>query len=183
MFEYLLISYYVACDVIIVAIIFLSDFYLILKYRKIISGKIASMKSSPSSIEKINELNKKERNITKLVITNGFILLFLRIPEIFGAYFQITNHLETSLLSRFFDTGRINEFFDFLFTLHPTFQLILFYKFNINFRESFRKFFQLKIMYVTFRILNQLQRHKDTTFIHVQDLFVSDCFFFLFELS
>lgn len=73
-----------------------------------------------------------------MVLTNTFFLLILRAPEVVALYYHIKLNLHIEALNLYYDTGKINELFDFLFTLHPLFQFILFYHFNKNFRDSFQ---------------------------------------------
>jgi hypothetical protein len=71
-------------------------------------------------------------------VTNTIFIIILRIPDILATYFHIKLNTSESEFSYYYDIGKIIDLFDFLFTLHPFFQFILFYKFNRNFRESFQ---------------------------------------------
>ena len=93
---------------------------------------------------KLQKLKDKEENLLKLIIKNTVFLFILRLPEIIALYYHIKLNIYYSKLSYYYDIGKINELFDFLFTLHPVFQFILFYSHNRAFIESFHDKFLSK---------------------------------------
>lgn len=94
--------------------------------------------NSEMNIKKIQDLKSKEENLTKLIITNTMFLIILRAPDIIATIYHIKLNTHYTKLSFYYDIGKIIELFDFLYTVHPVFQFVLFYKFNRYFRESFQ---------------------------------------------
>lgn len=77
-------------------------------------------------------------------------MVLLRIPDLFlfvyGCSF-IYNSVEIikiTDLEKYYDTPRILEMSDFIFSLNGIFQFIIFYFFNRNFRDSFNDIFVKK---------------------------------------
>lgn len=91
--------------------------------------------------KKIKDLKDSEDNMTKLVFTNTFFLVFLRFPETIALLYHIKINSYYTDLSYFYDTNKIIDLFDFLYSLHSTFQFILFFKFNKYFKESAKDIF------------------------------------------
>lgn len=135
-FDGFLYSYYSFTVLLTVAIIIIIDLYLLKKIKDQNKNKI-KLNNKDSKLK--NDLKIKEERITKMVIFNAIILIFLRSPEILATIFNIYIYSKESYLFEFslYFSSNLNELFDFLFLLHSTFQFFLFYKFNKNFKESF----------------------------------------------
>lgn len=137
--KYILDFYYAFSCLLIPFLIFIIDIYLLIFIKKTNKRKLELLASSENNLngKKIDEIKSKEKNITKLVVTNTLFLLFLRLPELMSFIYHIKENTRVSKLSYYYDVSKIIQLFDFLFILHPTLQFILFYNYNIYFKESF----------------------------------------------
>lgn len=142
-FKYFLYSYYIISCFVVIILIICIDMCLLKFVKDRNKSKIKLI--GGMDLMKINEIKTKEKTITKIVILNSCFLLVLRSPEVVATIYHMKFNAEPTQLSYFYRVGSLNEIFDFVYTLHPVFQFILFYKYNQYFRDSFVSIFKKEI--------------------------------------
>lgn len=139
-----------------VIVIFLIDFYLLKRVKQQNKEKLKMINvnlGTKKSIQKtINDCNKREERITRLIVFNTIFMCIIRLPEIVSLllYF-IVNVLKYSISKKHnnyyvyseLSLAQIIDYGDFMFGLNGTFQFIIFFYFNTNFRNSFSMLLRL----------------------------------------
>ena len=153
--------HYILNDFLVLIINLFIDIKLVFEIKKNLTKKLKfyefnSVKSASSLVRKLEitrlkeELIKKrktENKANEMIIIIVFIYLFCRLPEFVGIfYFYFKPYL-----SNFQASCRnssicyfISNVVEYFYMLSYIFNIVLYYKFNSNFRKGFRLFFHLK---------------------------------------
>ena len=105
--------------------------------------------NAQSDKEKLSEESKKiksaEKKANALIVTNIFIYLVCRLPELFATvYFFIQEILFStpSLCYLNIIWYLISNTIEYIYMLSYLFNILIYFKFNTNFKKGFRNFFK-----------------------------------------
>ena len=150
-------AHYVINDFVFFLLNFVVDIVLVVSVRKDLAQKKKltkkMTKKSKENYKKIDEIKKAQDDTSKLIIFTFFLLVICRIPELaFELHFLFINLNESmySYNSLCLTTGLCSTLKDnaqFLYMFTYCLNILLYYRFNKNFRLAFKYFFKLDKQY------------------------------------